>query len=229
MIGTAGCPSRMRPAMSAPLPSGRWESITTTSGWRSIANRTASPVVAAVPAILRSPVALIMAASASETSRWASTGQTGIAVRSGGIRNPLPGIRDPVLHGAALAGSRADAKPPARHLGSLAHGDQSEVTRRGSVATVVESNAVVDDPGQDAVVHSRHCTFDATGLRMLADVGQRLLGDPVGNHLGLGRRAALQRRFQRDLDIGLLFHRVEVLSQRRRQPAFIQRRGPQLE
>src|ERR1700731_3331801 len=150
MIGTAGWPPRMLPAISAPLPSGRWESITTTSGCWSAAWRTASAAVAAVATTLMSPVALIMAASPSDTRRWSSTSKTVIGARSSGIRNALPGVRDPVLDDAALAGRGCDPKPSARHLGSLAHGDQAVGNGDGSVAAAVETNAVVGDPGQDA-------------------------------------------------------------------------------
>ncbi len=64
---------------------------------------------------------------------------------------------------------------------------------------------------------------------MLAHVGQRLLGNAVGNHLRLRRRAVLQHGLQLDVDVALLFHGVEVLSQRGRKSAFIQGGRSQLE
>src|SRR5689334_19839578 len=152
-IGTAGWLSRMRPATSAPLPSGRCESITTTSGCCSMAWRTASAAVAAVATTLRSPVALIMAANPSDTSRWSSTSKTVMGARSGDTRKLLPVIGDPVLDHAAVAGGGCDAKPPTRHLCTFAHGDQSKMAGYRAIAAAVEPHAVVRDPGQDAVIH----------------------------------------------------------------------------
>jgi hypothetical protein len=103
------------------------------------------------------------------------------------------------------------------------------VTGCRPAAALFEAHAVVSDPGQDAIVHSRHCTFDAAGPGMLADVGQRLLRDAVGDDLRLGRRAVLQRGLQLDVDGVLPFHHVQVLAQRRGKPALIERRRPQLE
>src|ERR1700682_5428140 len=118
----------MRPAMSAPSPSGRCESITTTAGCSRADNRTASAEVPAVPTTRMSPVALGMAASPSATRRWSSTSSTLIGRCSGGKEHTILVVGDPELHDAAVALGRRDANPPPCHLGTLAHRDEAEVT-----------------------------------------------------------------------------------------------------
>src|ERR1700687_3627513 len=114
--------------MSAPSPSGRCESITTTAGCSRADNRTASAVVPAVPTTRMSPVALSMAETPSATSRWSSTSSTLIGRCSGGKGQTILVVGDPELDDAAIALGRRDAKPSACHLGTLAHGDEAQVT-----------------------------------------------------------------------------------------------------
>jgi hypothetical protein len=101
---------------------------------------------------------------------------------------------------AALV-ARAGAQLAAVDLHALAHADEAvAVARRGAV----RAGAAVGRPAARSVLGCQSSsTSAARPARVLADVGQRLLEDPVGGEVEAGGQLArLARPRQRDLDPG---------------------------
>src|SRR5204863_6247330 len=78
-------------------------------------------------------------------------------------------------NGGAASGGALDFEPSARDLGALVHADHPEMA--GCGAEAVGAHAVVGHAQQHPVVLARQLDVDPGGVRMLADVGQRLLAD----------------------------------------------------
>src|SRR5205807_4993714 len=77
-----------------------------------------------------------------------------------------------------------DLEPTIGDLRPLTHGAQAEVTgqRLGHGSVGIEASAVVLDGDQVATVEVGEGDHDLPGPRVLADVVDRLLADPVEHH-----------------------------------------------
>src|SRR6266536_3810659 len=171
--------------------------------------------------------------SALAASQRASQAGPGVAARSASVAI-CSAQRKPPVHldgdGRALTWGGAHPQPAADHLDALAHVDQAEMAladeRRRSGQ--VEADPVVADQQPDAAVGGGERDVAPAGPVVLADVGERLLGDAVQHGLELRRQLAGEIGMDRALHTAGRLERRPLVVQRVDQAELVERRRAEL-
>ena len=94
----------------------------------------------------------------------------------------------------------------------------------------IEAHAVVLDDQQDVIGAALEDDLDVLRLRVLGDVGQRLLRDAIERRLGLGRQPIVEQSRRVQLGRRCRARRpvLDVVGQRRAQAEIVERGRPEL-
>src|SRR3990170_1862878 len=185
----------MRRVASAPLQTGMWMSISTTSG---LADRTCSTALApfdASPTASKPSWSSRRARSPFRNRIWSSTRR----IRTGAIVLSLHyGEIDP--HSCPVAGAGLYLEPAAHPFYPFSHGAHAKPGRLVGQDRRIEAAALVFDAYADFFRPAGDPYAGLVRPRVLANVGEGLLYDPDQLHLHFGRELRLSVSF--DLDLG---------------------------
>src|SRR3990172_13285919 len=199
----------MRRVASAPLQTGMWMSISTTSG---LADRTCTTAFApseASPTTSKPSWSSRRARSPFRNRSWSSTRRirTGAIVLSFHYREIDP-------HSRPLAGAGLYLEPPAHPFHPFPHRAHAKPGRLVGQDRRIEAAALVFDAYADFVRPAGDPYAGFVRPRVLADVGERLLDDSDQLHLRFGRELRLNASFDLKLggDAGLAAELLQVLT-----------------